>query len=99
MSAQHTPGPWKFTSGAVYSGTGSRLLLADRENPRTSGAERDDNLRLAAAAPEMFALLCCARDELADLNQNENDGGKLLADIDAALCKATGGDDGKGYLS
>ena len=48
-----TQGPFHYSSGSVYAGeldangwpTGPRLALADRENPETSGAERDDNMK------------------------------------------------------
>lgn len=34
---------------------------------------------------KLYRLLARCRDELCDLNQNENDGGKLLRRIDKAL--------------
>jgi len=48
-----TPGPFHYSSGSIYAGeldaegwpTGPRIALADRENPETSGAERDDNMK------------------------------------------------------
>jgi len=51
-----TPGPFHYSSGSVYAGeldaegwpVGPRIALADRENPETSGAERDDNMRRIA---------------------------------------------------
>lgn len=59
----YTPGPWHFVYGAVYTTPdgredgGARIALADREEPRTSPAERDANARLTAAAPELLEAL------------------------------------------
>ena len=54
---QHTEGPWTYAYGAVYDIHESRLLLADRNNPNTSPCERDRNVQLAAAAPELLGAL------------------------------------------
>jgi len=58
-----TPGPWRYEYGAVYADSRDekepgmvvtvRLVLADREDNNTGPTERDANLRLTAAAPEM----------------------------------------------
>lgn len=55
----HTPGPWVSRYGTVYRKHHPtvRLLLADRENPNTVPTERDRNIELAAAAPELLAAL------------------------------------------
>ena len=89
-NTKHTPGPWQFAMGGVTkdwpqveSPTGA--LIA-----RTSDVNAEDNARLIAAAPAMLDLLCIARDELAQLNQHENDNGVLLDAIDAAIAQATG---------
>lgn len=52
----HTALPWAYESGAVYSGK-TRVLLADRETPGTTPAERDSNLKLAAVAVNNHAAL------------------------------------------
>jgi hypothetical protein len=89
-NTKHTPGPWQFAMGGVTkdwpqveSPTGA--LIA-----RTYDVNAEDNARLIAAAPAMLDLLCIARDELAQLNQHENDNGVLLDAIDAAIAQATG---------
>lgn len=57
-----TPGPWTFAFGAVYqceegcavdADISIRLLLADRNEDKTTPCERDANCRLAAFAPEL----------------------------------------------
>lgn len=60
MTAKYdpTPGPWVAQYGAVYDASGEvRLLLADREEAETRPVERDANVRLAAAAPDLLACL------------------------------------------
>ena len=78
---KHTPGPWRYEYGAVYTtdkdGVNVRLLLADRNTPDTEPTERDSNLRLAAAAPD---LLIALKGIAAALNQNHT----FPADIEAA---------------
>lgn len=54
-----TPGDWFVDSGAVYAYDnkrccGSRLLLADRDNPQTRPTERDANVKLAADAVNLL---------------------------------------------
>jgi hypothetical protein len=52
-----TPGPWLYEYGAVYQAAKGRIVLADRDNPETLPTERDANLRLCAAAPDLLAAL------------------------------------------
>ena len=55
---KHTPGPWFYTYGAVYTdeeGT-NRIGLADRDNTNTTPTERDSNCRLMAAAPDLLEV-------------------------------------------
>jgi len=47
---RHSPLPWALAQGVVYDARGESVILADRSNLATSGAERDDNLRLVVAA-------------------------------------------------
>lgn len=53
----HTHGPWICEYGSVYTANGKRLLQADREEPATMPIERDANVRLAAAVPDMLEAL------------------------------------------
>ena len=80
-----TPGPWSYGSGAVYHAEKGRLILADRENPNTSPAERDTNLRLCAAAPDLLAAL---ESLLADAGQGKME---TIHRTQLALLKAKGG--------
>ena len=57
-AVRHTPGPWQAMFGSVYTNDEkTRLLQADRDEPNTSPTERDANIRLAAAAPDMLEAL------------------------------------------
>lgn len=106
---RHTSKPWVFAYGAVYHGrlkdlkdepTGiGRLLIADRNNDNTTPTERDANLVLAAAAPEMLEALQLAwpwlegerRKHRAAREDNEAEHMGYIADkVRAAIDKATG---------
>ena len=52
----YTAGPWTYQYGAVYAGE-TRIGLADREEPKTRPTERDSNVRLMAAAPDLLDAL------------------------------------------
>lgn len=50
-------GNWYYSSGEILdSGVGS-ILKADRNNPKTSGAERDANALMAAKSKGMFTAI------------------------------------------
>ena len=97
---KHTPGPWVCHSGAVYQDgpniwpkgeeDGSRLLLADRDNPQTSPCERDRNVELAAAAPDLLdacrAALAHLAEPLSDTASREN----RIDELAAAIAEAEG---------
>jgi hypothetical protein len=56
----HTPGPWFVQCGAVYAQGDNDFIgiaSADRNDSRTSPCERDRNVDLMAAAPNMLQLL------------------------------------------
>jgi hypothetical protein len=92
MAITHTPGPWAYEFGAVYGadedGISIRLLLADRGEESTSPTERDRNLQLAAAAPEMLEVLSalCAIQESGDVASWAGEWDKARA----IIAKATG---------
>lgn len=89
MSA-YTPGPWTVGT-LVHEIRGPRgELLAELASLGERYTETAPNAHLMAAAPTLAQLLARARDELADLNQSENDGGAFLAEIDSALLAAEG---------
>lgn len=52
---KHTPGPWEYESGSIWSDLAGRIGRADRDNPTTCPTERDANARLMAASPELLA--------------------------------------------
>lgn len=52
---KHTPGPWTVESGSVFGHAGSaRVALADRKEGLIRPVERDANVRLIAAAPDLL---------------------------------------------
>lgn len=62
--SEHTPGPWTSASGSVWKGDpfadpegAYKIGGADRDEPRTLPVERDDNVRLMAAAPSLLTAL------------------------------------------
>ena len=88
MSTQkYTPKPWIYEGGCVYSKESGRIALADRENPGTSPAERDRNMELCAAAPEMLEALAAAKEAL---QHHGHYGDPAVFMADAAIAKATG---------
>ena len=50
----YTRGPWRVESGAIVGANGERIGGADRGEVRVSPPERDENVRLMAAAPELL---------------------------------------------
>lgn len=68
-----TPGPWHMAYGAVYKaglvdGKESEDAIcighADRNEPTTRPTERDANVRLMAAAPELYEALAHLLDRI-----------------------------------
>jgi len=92
-----TEGPWVFSCGAVWAGTlddrglpgrrATRLLLADRDNPRTTPWERDRNLKLAASAPELLKAL---EETLADYAERSGALPAIVEHAQAIIAKARG---------
>ncbi len=59
QQAQHTPGPWEYQSGAVY-GYSKHLesyIKILKAHGAISPRERNDILKLAAAAPDLLQAL------------------------------------------
>ena len=62
---QHTPGPWENDRGTItaHHGQGGLVQVVaecqtyDETRNKLSGAERDRNARLIAAAPDLLAAL------------------------------------------
>jgi hypothetical protein len=53
-----TPGPWYYSSGAVWADADERVGIARRvSDAPIPGYQRDNNMRLCAAAPEMYGML------------------------------------------
>ena len=50
----YTKGPWKVESGEIVGPSGVRIGGAARDEVRVSPPERDKNVRMIAAAPELL---------------------------------------------
>ena len=84
MSA-HTPAPWLYENGEVYAPNRVDVIArADREHGcKIRPVERDANMRLCAAAPDLLAAL----EHLMRYDFGASDGAK---DARAAIAKARG---------
>ena len=81
MSAEHSKLPWRFEYGVISSQLDGTLVKADRENPNTSPAGRDDNMRYIVKACNAYDTLIGALGQIAythehmsDEQMSENDG-------------------------
>lgn len=87
MSASFTPGPWSHTEGTfacLYTSDGSDPFDCDDLGVGAATA----NIRLAAAAPELYAALEAV--ELARNSDAKADWLRATALTNAALAKARG---------
>lgn len=98
-----SPGPWMvaedlppFVYALNTSGTNRFSLSVSRGmafgSERTSQSEIDANARLISAAPDLYDALSSARayvQSFANFNEDKR-AADVLADVDAALRKATG---------
>jgi len=88
---KHTKGPWKVVYGEVYTVDNKPIADMVRDDTAAkagiSPAERDQNARLIAAAPELFEAAIGARDmlrECAKQHRQQGDNGHAsLADAHA----------------
>lgn len=83
MTTKHTPGPWVYESGMVWTEDGKPLLQAVRDDPGTQPSERDANARAASAVPELL-------DALKAIVWNGETNAILLVQARAAIAKAEG---------
>lgn len=91
-AAVHTPGPWHFQAGQLWSkshdglglGIQSRLLLGTWTQGPGLGGAAAPNARLIEAAPELYDLLVEARRELSSNGQYHS---RLIDQIDGVLGK------------
>lgn len=85
MSAQHTPGPWRYVHEPGYCG---ELIAQDGTTIAEFVVEPSlDNARLIAAAPELLEYLQYAVWAHPELEKNE----KLMAVIAKATAHKEGG--------
>ena len=93
-----TPAPWYYKSGEVWAVKNGRAVViarADREAGNgTEPVERDANMHLCAAAPELFEKIK-AIVEQADAQHRAGDmyctlGTAFINDLRAAIAKAEG---------
>jgi len=90
VNKKHTPGPWN--DGMDSKGN---LIIMQRYgdpylNPEDINEEWQSNLRLVSAAPELLAALEAARRLIELISPLE---GAVTRQIDAAIAKATGGEE------
>lgn len=95
MKVTHTPGPWYYTSGAVWTtpqgpDDGGECIATRASKADIAPWEKDRNMRLAAAAPEMLEALKVLVDQAETNNQMVF--GMALEDARAAIRKAEGED-------
>lgn len=96
---EHTETPWRYHSGAIYSGSGkTRLLLADRREVSVPPWKRDNNLKFALQAvnnhEELVAAarsLCECCDDGADMTLHYSPGEihRKVQRLNAAVLNAT----------
>ena len=84
--SQHTPGPWFYSSGAVWADPEETICIARRDSKLSVHPHRallpttkDANMHLIAAAPEMLECLRHILD-LADENAKGIDGYEQIAE-------------------
>ena len=91
MSTKHTPGPWYYVTGAAWTtpsgpDDGGACVAMRASNAPISPCQRDANLRLIAAAPELLDAL----EELAHLEEWEERRERVVARALAVIAKARG---------
>jgi len=92
----YTPGPWHYESGAVWANAGDSErdgaeAIAKRCHGDRRPTERDANMRLVAAAPELLEALRILRVQLGDYRDGDGAAKFHACNIaDAAIAKATG---------
>jgi hypothetical protein len=99
MTTKHTPGPWKVRGQAGYAGHGvndinGRSICSVPSNGNRDHAERNANVALLAAAPELlealeFAFLCLKSQVIRNRKDPADDLECQI--VSAAINKATGG--------
>ncbi len=75
MTTQYTPGPWSTWNADIYASTKdgfSRIATADGLQSTPANDEKNnDNARLIAAAPELFAIVQAEASLYAGMNADE----------------------------
>jgi hypothetical protein len=94
-----TPGPWDALPKAHYVHVAGKGHVAKITNPWNDGAEREANVRLIAAAPELYdgcnallglVQLILGRDDLSDELREVLTTNHRIAEASAATAKARG---------
>lgn len=88
MEAKHTPGQWSFTKGSSWVNKDG-IAIANVFGRTT--VEQESNLKLIAAAPEMFKALQAAKAVLdcQGINENNSVASPQYKQIVQAIKKAT----------
>lgn len=88
----HTPGPWRAVRGKRATKPDRWHISCPTHVVATTAGESEANARLIAAAPQMLAALRSAEvgaEELCLGQHSENECWETLAEIRAAIAKAT----------
>lgn len=86
---RHTHGPWAYASGAVCQTDGAGTIAKRGSDNRIPPVQKDANMRLIAAAPELLEALRMAVRVIRDNELDESMAGEFEILTDA-ITKATG---------
>ncbi len=86
---QFTPGPWEYSSGQVWADGSAKCVARRGADSGIPPEQRDADMRLCAAAPELLAALKIAVRALQDHDADEAMAGEFETLTDA-IAKAEG---------
>ncbi len=89
MNIQFTPGPWEYSSGQVWADGSAKCVARRSDDSGISPRQRDADMRLCAAAPELLAALRLCVNRIGGWAELDE---VALAAADAAIAKAEGRD-------
>jgi hypothetical protein len=88
---KHTPGPWEYSSGQVWADGTAKCVARRGADSGIPPEQRDADMRLCAAAPELLAALKAAVAALRDNDVDEAMAGEF-ENLTDAIAKAEGRD-------
>jgi hypothetical protein len=89
---KHTPGPWEYSSGQVWEDGTTKCVARRGADSGIPPEQRDADMRLCAAAPELLAALAALVGiaETDCMDDKSNVWRSAMLDADAAIAKAEG---------